>query len=431
MRIHSDSMSEMPDAATGTVGIDGLDIQRSFDVSRDYSPVRFDALPSGIYDLSITVDSTGVEVGSYQFPIEVGDTLRDVTARIEYRRGNLAVEPVVATVLDREYSGGASITPDGCIGDHPGGTGSSELHIAAAGDDIELTLDTFDGDTLRMTGQFTPFSETTFAAGTFESSDSTSGTWEIIQMVQTTPGGLASLMRFDNQTRSCQATVQYAGLTDDGSGAPEGYESSEALAVVEVTGHGRTQTVALERGDALANFNDLLIGPYEVAINVERGGRAAEQHGESVVVGAEGARVTAEFIADRALMAAGPLRSREDYSFLNHEFTGKSIVSAGSADCIGGVALLDSTTLAMTADGEAVSLDFDNFFGAVLRLSGNIDDSADTLTGSGAYESSNSGGGSWAIGYFATPTPLSIATAVEFHNETEDCRATYEFSGVR
>ena len=92
VRIHADSASDMPDGATGTVRLVAEGIDRASEVSKDAPLARFDALPDGRYELSVSVNSGGVEIGTFSYPIRVADSLRDVTAPINFLRGDLVVE---------------------------------------------------------------------------------------------------------------------------------------------------------------------------------------------------------------------------------------------------------------------------------------------------------------------------------------------------
>ena len=430
VRIHADSASDMPDGATGTVRLVAEGIDRASEVSKDAPLARFDALRDGRYELSVSVNSGGVEIGTFSYPIRVADSLRDVTAPINFLRGDLVVETVVKSVLDREYDGMAIIAPDGCLGADLAGAVRSDLSIAAEGDDVELTVANFQGETLRLSGRIasdsTPFS----AAGTYASSDATAGTWKITYLASPTPRSVGARIEFDNQTRACRATLEFAGLADRPVGAAA-LGSNRAAATVEVVGHGQARTVELGPADTVARFDELLIGPYEVFIDVRRDEQTVDTYTESVVLGADGARLATAFEVDRTLARAAPLASQGEYSLANRTYEGKSVVSRGSPECTGSIALVDTARLDVTASGGTIDLTFDNFYGKVLELTGAVADADGVLAASGTYRSSDSKTGSWAIDYLAMPTPPQVATLVVFRNETDSCQATYEFSGLR
>jgi len=180
-----------------------------------------------------------------------------------------------------------------------------------------------------------------------------------------------------------------------------------------------------------------LIGNYDLFINVQGDGRTAASDQRSITLGEERGTVSVDFDFEWALKEAEPLAAGASLAAISHSFTGKSIVSSGSPDCIGSIPLVDSSTLTFSAEGESaegenVQLVFDNFYGKVLRLSGTAAEGPDgALSASGTYESSDAKSGSWTINRLAAPTPRVIGALVELQNDTDSCQATYEFAGVR
>ena len=430
VRTHAQSDTEMPEGATAKVTLRGAGGSHSAELPKGERLARFDALESGRYDLLVTVNSGGVEIGSYSYFVQVTETLGDVTIRIDYARADLVVEAGVETSLDRRYVGTASIDSDACPGVGPSGTFRSDLHMATDGGGLELTIVNFQRETLRLSGRIASGPAPSVAGGTFESSDGMSGNWQLTHLTAPTPAAVAAMFEFDNRTQSCRATLEYAGLVETGM-APAPLGSNEPLATVEVVGHGQTRTVSLSRDESVARFDGLLVGPYDIFVGVGHGDRMIDSHRESVMLTGAGARVETTFETEWALEPAGRLAAGANDEPLRHTFDGKSVVASGSPECMGSIPLVDTTKLTMAASGKALEITFDSFYGKVLELNGLAGEAQGLFTASGTYRSSDAKTGSWTINHLAMPTSRSLAMLVEFQNETDSCRATYEFSGVR
>jgi len=431
VRLHAQTDAEMPEGATATVTLRSGDDIHSAELVKGERLVQFDALESGRYDLSVAVDSDGLEIGSYAYFVDVTDTLGDVTVQVDYLRADLVVESSIETSLERSYLGTASIDAGACADAATDGPVRSEMHVATDGSRMELTIENFQSDTLRLAGRIDPGATPLSAAGVFESSDARSGDWELTHLSAPTPGAVLAVIGFDDRTRSCRSTLEYAGLVEGGA-ASGTLGLNEVAVTVEAVGQGRTRTVTLGRDESVARFNGLLVGRYDIVVEVHQGNRIVDTRRESVELGAEGARVGTSFGIEWALADASPPMPREDFPRLGHAFVGKSVVARGSPECVGSIPLVDTTELtAVTSDGGAVQLTFDSFYGRVLELAGDVADDQDEFAASGTYRSSDEKNGSWAIDRLAAPTSRSVAMLVEFDNETDACRATYEFAGVR
>ena len=306
----------------------------------------------------------------------------------------------------------------------------SELQLATDGERMDLTIENFQRDTLRLSGRIDAGATPLSAAGEFESSDGRSGDWELTHLTAPSPGAILAAIELDDRTRACQSTLEFAGLVEGGA-ASGTLGFSEVGVTVEVAGHGRTRTVALGRNESVARFDGLLVGQYDVLVEVRQGDRIVDTRRESVEIGAEAPSGTS-FGIEWALADASPPMAREDYPRLGHAFVGKSAVASGSPECVGSIPLVDTTGLtALTPGGGALELTFDNFYGSVLELTGNVLSEQQEFAASGTYGSSDEKNGSWTIGRVAAPTSRAVAMSVEFVNETDACRATYEFAGVR
>lgn len=429
VRIHARSDAEMPDGAIATVTLRGAD-RHAVELAKGERLARFEGLEVGRYDLGVMVDSGGEEIGSFSYFVHVTEEVGDVTVLIDYARAPLIVEADVETSLDRRYLGTASIGAGTCPDTQESGTVRSDLHLVTDGDSLELTIENFQRETLRLAGRIAPEATARFAAGSFDSSDGVSGGWQLTDLTAPTPASVIAELAFDDAARSCQRTLEYAGLMEGGTGS-RARRSNESVATVEVVGHGQTQSLTLGRGESVARFDALLVGTYDVFVGVRRGDRMVDSRRESVRVTEEGARVETTFQMDWALPPASPLAAGPDYEPLRHTFEGKSVVASGLPACTGSIPLVDTTKLTVTPNGRSLALTFDSFYGKVLELDGVAADVQGPLTASGAYRSSDSKAGSWTIDHLATPTSRSIATLVAFHNETDACQATYEFAGVR
>ncbi len=432
VRMQPGSHAEMPDGATATVTLDGASGSYSAEMPKDERMVRFDALQSGRYDLLVTVDSRGVRIGSFSYFVDVTDAVGDVTVQIDYLRADLVVDVSIETSLERRYAGISSIRSDACQVGGPSGTTRSDLRLAMDGDRLELMIDNFQQRTLQLSGRIAPGAAPFSAAGTFQATDGMAGDWNLTHLTAPMPGAIAAVIELNDGTRSCQSTLDYAGLLEGSAGGAGtgGLISNAASAAVEVVGHGRTHTVTVDRGESAARFDGLLVGPYDISVGVRHGTRVVEGRRESVVLTGEGARVRMALETEWAPAAASPLASM-DYEALGHTFEGKSMVTSGPAECTGSIPLVDTTRLDISGNPSALEMTFDSFYGKVLELTGVPGDAQGMFTASGTYRSSDAKTGSWTINRIVAPTSRSVGMVVEFNNETDMCRATLEFVGLR
>lgn len=431
VRLNAQTDARMPEGATATVTIQGADDIRSDELLKGERLARFDALESGRYDLSVTVNSAGLEIGRYDYFVDVTDSLGDVTVQIDYLLGDLVVESDIETSLERSYLGTASIDPGACTDAEKSGTVRSELHLATDGGRMDLTIENFQRDTLELSGRVRPGAMPLYAEGVFESSGGESGDWELTHLTAPTPGAILAVIVFDHPARSCQSTLEFAGLVEGGA-ASGTLGLNEVGVTVEVAGQGLTRTVTLGRDESVARFDGLLVGQYDILVQVHHGGRIVDTHRESVEVTAEGARVGTSFGLEWALADASPLMPRENYQRLGHAFVGKSVVASGAPECVGSIPLVDTTELTAVTTGDgALEMTFDSFYGRVLELTGNVAGEQEVFAAAGTYRSSDERNGSWTIDHLAAPTSRSVAMQVEFDNQTDACRATFEFAGVR
>ncbi len=430
VRLNVSSDEAMPPGAVAVVALEGAGGTIERELPKGARLARFDDLEVGRYDLRVTVNSAGVEIGAYSYFVNLGESVGDVTVNIDYQRADLLVEAAVETSMQRRYTGRANFDADGCLGPGTGDSLRLEMALYTDGDDLTLDFTGPEGDMLALSGQLTPGSSPLAAGGTFEAAHGVTGPWNLIHLSEPSPGAAAVLVELDNPIGSCQATLEFAGLLQDPPSM--GITGSrDAAATVEVQGHGETRVVTLGRDEPVARFEGLLIGPYDVLVELRNAGGAMATHRESVELGADGARVGTVIETEWPMPDAAPLAAGDDYRALAGTFFGKSVVTDGAPECTGSIPLVDTTTLTLTAEDEALALQFDNFYGRVLKLSGAPGESNDALAASGAYNSNDDRTGTWAIDRFAVPTPRTIAVSVSFQNETDSCQADYLFSGVR
>ena len=424
VRMHAASDAEMPDGAVATVTLEGSGGRHSAVLPKGRRLARLDGLEPGRYDLRMTVGSRGVEVGSFAYFVDVSEeVVGDVTVRVDYQRADLVVEATVEASSDRRYAGTVVSTADTCPGAATGGSVPADLLLATDGERFEITLEKFQQETLRLSGRAAP-ANGPVAAGTFESSAGPAGAWRLAHLTAPTPRAIAAVLEFDDGMRACRSTLEYAGLLEKGP-ATAMHGPDDAGPAVEVVGHGRTWTATLGRDASTATFGGLLVGPYDVFVGFGAGEGAADGRRETVLLTSDGARVATTFRRAWAPPAAPALAAGADYAPLGGTYRGKSVVASGQAACTGSITLVDTTELAFAVRGRALTMTFDSFYGRVLELTGEAGDAA------GTYRSSDGKTGSWAIEGLAAPTSRSLAALVEFDNETDGCRATYEFVGVR
>ncbi len=430
VRLHSRSDEEMPAGAVATVTLEGVGGTYQSKLLKGARMVRFDAVEIGRYDLGVTVESAGVEIGTYSYFLNLGEEVGDVTVQVDYRRADLVVEAALETSLNRRYTGIAGFDSVACLDDGADKTLRFSLDLLTDGDQLKLEFNRGQGDTLTLSGRLAPDSSPISAGGTLESSDGITGTWGLSHLSEPSPGAVAIAVAIDIPPRSCRTTLEFAGLVED-TRRGKVYGSREAFASVAVVGHGLTHAVTLGAGEPLARFEALLVGPYDVLIDVRDGELAVASHRESVVLGTDGARVGTTFVTEWPLPGSAPLVSRHDYRLQAHTFAGKSVVSNGPPECTGSIPLVDTTSLTLTALDQVLALKFDSFYGGILELNGVAGAEDEAFIASGTYRSSDNSLGTWEIKRIAMPTPRSVAMLVTFENETDACHADYLFAGLR
>ena len=174
----------------------------------------------------------------------------------------------------------------------------SELRVETDGDRMDLTIENFQRDTLELSGQVRPGAMPLYAEGVFESSGGESGDWELTHLTAPTPGAILAVIVFDHPARSCQSTLEFAGLVEGGRRLPGTLGLNEVVALRwRVAGQGRTRTVTLGRDESRCPVRwASLVGQYDILVQVHHGGphcRHAPRVGGKVT--AEGARVGTVF----------------------------------------------------------------------------------------------------------------------------------------
>ena len=386
VRIHAESLAAMPDGAIATVTLRRPGAQHTAEAPKGRRLTEFHRLEPGRYDLLVAVHSRGVEIGSFKYFVTVGDSVGDVTVRIDYQRADLTVEATVETASERRYVGTATVVSDTCPGPAAHGLpAATDLVLVTDGDDVELTLADFTQTTTRLSGRVVPTGGPHFAAGTFEASDGRAGDWRLLHLSAPARGALAAVLSLDDGTRACETRLEYAGLLEDGH-AEAALGAHVAGPTVELVGHGESRSVTLDRSESTAHFEDLLVGPYEVFVGLHQGGEGTlDSRSESVVLGPEGARVATTFEREWAPAATPPLALSADYAPLAGAYHGKSVVTSGAPACIGSIPLADTTELSLEADGRALGLTFDSFYGRVLELAGVAGAAGAPFAASGTY----------------------------------------------
>ena len=429
VRLHAVSAADLPEDAIAAVTLEGRAGRYAAEFQKGERLVRLDGLPTGRYDLRVTVSSRGVEIGAFSYFVYVAEAaVGDVTVRIDYLRADLVVEATVETASERRYAGTAVYVADMCPGSASGAPVPADLELATDGERFDVTLDKFQQETLRLSGRLTGGPGQGVAGGTFESSSGRAGAWRLTHLTAPTPEAVTAVLMLDDRTRSCRSTLEYAGLLEEGMAAAA--HGPEAMGpVVEVMGHGQTHTATLASGASVATFDGLLVGPYDVFVGFAGGEGVADSRRESVLLTLDGARVTTTFRRPWAPPVAAPATAGANHAGLVGTYQGKSVVVSGRAACTGSIALVDTTELVVAARDGGLTMTFDSFYGRVLELTGVTADAG--AFAAGTYRASDGKSGSWRIERLAAPTARVLATVVEFDNESDGCQATYEFAGVR
>ncbi len=432
VRLHVRSDEAMPPGAIAVVTLERSGETFEREMPKGARLVRFDAIEIGRYDLRVTVNSGGAEIGAYSYFIDLDENVGDFTVSVDYQRADLLVDAAVeTTVMRRRYTGRGIFDAEDCLGQGADNPARLDMMLYTDGDSMSLDFVSAAGDTTQLSGRLQPGSSPLAARGAFALPDGMTGPWNLVHLSEPAPGAVAVLVELENTAGACQATLEFAGLLEDPPSMGGLTGGQDALATVEVLGHGQTQAVTLERDEPLARFEGLLVGSYDILVEWRHAEGTLATHRESVVLGAEGARVGTIIETEWPMPADAPLAARGDYPLLAHTFAGKSFVTNGAPECTGSIPLVDTTTLTLTAEDEALGLQFDNFYGRVLKLSGAPGEGNDTLAASGTYSSNGAQMGTWTIDSFAVPTPGIVALSVSFQNETDSCRADYLFTGVR
>ena len=154
VRLHAASDADMPEGAVATVTLEGSASRHSAELRKGQRLVRLDGLETGRYDLRVAVDSRGVEIGAFSYFVDVApQAVGDVTVQVDYLRADLVVEAVVESSSERRYTGMAVGTGGTCPGAAPNDKVPADIQLATDGERFEVTLEKFQQETLRLSGQ--------------------------------------------------------------------------------------------------------------------------------------------------------------------------------------------------------------------------------------------------------------------------------------
>jgi len=429
VRIPSRSRARLPEDALGTVSLQRDEMRTTQNVDATASQVSFENIVAGRYELTIVYVSNGQEVGSYAYPVQVGTSLLDITAPLRFLRGTITITPALTFTFDQEYQGMARVSPAGCISSEQHSTHRSEMNIDIVGDAIDITLAIIPGEEFNVSGQRTAGSQSLQAAGRYQSSDGSTGSWTLSEIGAPSPRSIWLHLEMRNERNDCQGKLSFTGLADGGEDAVVG-GGLEPQVTVDLVSQGRSYSKPLAEGQSEVVFDDLLIGSYDIFVDITNNGHLDGAYRDSVVLADESLRVDAELEFKQPIMGVQAMAA-EGYDSLAGQYEGKSMVSEGRPDCVGSIALADSTKLDLQVRGMEVMLTFDNFYGSVLNLSGQAILEAEEFQAFGQYDSSDSRSGTWRVRHLSTSSPSQIAMQVTFENNTDACQAVYEFLGMR
>ena len=182
------------------------------------SVVRFDGLLLGAYDIFVGVHRAEKMIDSRRESV----VLTEAGGRVETTFETEWVLPPasrLAAAADRapllHTFTGKSVTAQGppeCTGSIPL-VDTTTLTVADRDASLAMTFDSFYGNVLELDGtvgdtQPGPFT----ASGTYRSSDNKTGSWSLNHLATPTPRSVAMLVAFHNETDSCQATLEFAGV---------------------------------------------------------------------------------------------------------------------------------------------------------------------------------------------------------------------------
>ncbi|MCY4039845.1 MAG: hypothetical protein OXF72_01135 [Gammaproteobacteria bacterium] len=430
VRIPSRSRSRLPDEARGTVSLQREGFEKTQDVDADASQALFEDIITGRYELTITYMSNGQEVGSYAYPVDIGTSLLDITAPLRFLRGQITVATALTRTFDQEYQGMARIAPAGCISVRQDGAHRAEMDIDIVGDAFEMTLTLIPGEKFNLSGQRIADAQSLRATGRYQSSDGDMGNWTLTELSAASTKSIWLDFEIASERNDCQASIAFTGLVDGEGGAVIGGRLDPQV-TVDLVSEGQSFSKPLAGGQSEVVFDDLLIGSYDIFVDVTNDGQLDGAYRDSVVLGDESLRVDAELNFEQPIMGVQAMAAAAGYDALTGQYGGKSMVSEGRPKCTGSIALVDSTKLDWQVQGMEMTLAFDNFYGSVLNLSGRATPVGEEFQATGQYQSSDSKSGTWRIRRLSSSSPGQIAMQVAFENETDRCQAVYEFLGLR
>ncbi len=431
VRIPSRSRMRLPEDALGTVALRREGFETMQEVDANTSQVLFEDIVTDRYELTITYLNDGREVGSYAYPVDIGTSLLDITAPLRFLRGQITVATKLSRSFDQEYQGMARIAPAGCISTGQKSANRAEMDVDIAGDAFDMTLTLIPGEKFNLSGERIANDQSLQAAGRYRSSDGDAGSWTLQEI--SAPSAKSIWINFEiaSERNDCQAEIAFTGLVA-GEGAAVVGERLDPKVTVDLVSEGQSFSKPLASGQSEVVFDDLLIGSYDILVDVTDNGQLDGAYRDSVVLGDESLRVEAELAFEQPIMGVQTMSADAGgYDSLAGRYEGKSMVSEGGPKCTGSIALVDSTVLDLQLRGTEMTLAFDNFYGSVLNLSGQAVPDTEEFQALGQYESSDSKSGTWRVRHLSSSSPGQIAMQVAFENETDRCQAVYEFLGLR
>jgi len=430
VRIPSRSRMRLPEDALGTVSLRREGFEMTQEADANTSQVLFEDIVTDRYELTITYLNDGREVGSYAYPVDIGTSLLDITAPLRFLRGQITVATKLTRSFDQEYQGMARVASAGCISAGQKSANRAEMDMDIAGDAFDMTLTLIPGEKFNLSGERIANDQSLQAAGRYHSSDGDAGSWTLTEISAPSAKSIWANFEIASERNDCQAEIAFTGLVA-GEGAAVVGEGLDPKVTVDLVSEGQSFSKPLAEGQSEVVFDDLLIGSYDIVVDVTDDGQLDGAYRDSVVLGDESLRVEAELAFEQPIMGVQTMSAAGGYDSLAGRYEGKSMVSEGRPKCTGSIALVDSTILDLQAQGTEMTLAFDNFYGSVLKLSGRAVPDSEEFQALGRYESSDSKSGTWRIRHLSSSSPGQIAVQVAVENETDRCQAVYEFLGLR
>lgn len=233
----------------------------------------------------------------------------------------------------------------------------------------------------------------------------------------------------NNNSDSSSAVSSVMTLFIAEASATEIPEGSTAL--VSISGQGVNKFEYLDNESLVAQFDDLIIGTYNIQVLVSNDGEEIGSYSNDINLTLDGASIEATINFNRASLVVEPIVA-SDYSNLNGIYDGQWFVKTGLNSCIQTPFNVSSADVTLTLTENNISLFIDAFFDPTFNLTGTIDDTSTNLTGAGTYQSSDFSSGTWELDKISMPSENAIFFNIDLNKTTNgNCLITLEYLGFK